>query len=247
MPLSKQDLRVIAQEALDWVQEVAGNQSLTATIADDLTALEAGIAADAAKVIVADKARALLKAVADAIATGVIQKEWARGSLPQALISTGLKRYDPRIAFQAGVRSAYSAGRYKRGMDDPDTPFWLYRTRRDERVRNSHQALNGVALPKTDKFWDDHFPPNGWRCRCLTYAIDREGLDNLKQRGLPIQETAPKEAEVEYLNKATGEREKLPASIEPGWNFNPAKGAEQMRQLLTNRMRLLVEAEPDSP
>ena len=41
-----------------------------------------------------------------------------------------------------------------------------YRTAGDNRVRPDHEALEGITLPKSDKFWDNYYPPNGWRCRC---------------------------------------------------------------------------------
>lgn len=195
----------------------------------------------AARLVVASKCAALVKAAETAVATGVIPTEWQRATLPQALITTGLGKYDPRVAFQASIRSAYSAGRYERAMADDQSPYLLYRTMRDSRVRDKHAKLNGVALLKTDNWWDEHYPPNGWRCRCKAYAIDREGLDHLIERGLPIQEQAPKEARVVYRNKSTGQEESVPETVEPGWNFNPGKdGAAQLSTLLNNRIRQLA-------
>lgn len=46
-----------------------------------------------------------------------------------------------------------------------------YRTAKDDRVRDSHAALDETTLPKDDAFWDKYFPPNGWRCRCTTVEV----------------------------------------------------------------------------
>lgn len=46
-----------------------------------------------------------------------------------------------------------------------------YRTAQDDRVRDEHAALEGITLPKEDAFWDQYFPPNGWRCRCTTVEV----------------------------------------------------------------------------
>ncbi len=237
---------------LDTLRQVASAEALAyleqlgLSLDEAASAVLAGVVAEevaasllAAKIVLIDKALKLLDGIEKAVASGVIPPQWQRGDLPQALVTTGLTRYDPRIAFQAGLRSAYSAGRYERGMKDDGAQFWLYRTMRDGRVRNSHAVLNGVALPKGDAFWDTHFPPNGWRCRCKAYAIDQAGIDRLQARGLKVQTQAPQERMVEHENKTTGERETLPASVEPGWGFNPARNQEQLARLLVNRQRLL--------
>jgi SPP1 gp7 family putative phage head morphogenesis protein len=49
-----------------------------------------------------------------------------------------------------------------------DQPYLRYSTAGDERVRSSHRAIDGVIRKITDAFWNTHFPPNGWRCRCDT-------------------------------------------------------------------------------
>jgi hypothetical protein len=41
-----------------------------------------------------------------------------------------------------------------------------YSTIGDARVRDVHRALEGVTLPKNHSFWNTHYPPNGWKCRC---------------------------------------------------------------------------------
>lgn len=52
-----------------------------------------------------------------------------------------------------------------------DAYLLQYRTAGDDKVRESHQKLDGVALPKEHEFWDKYFPPNGWRCRCTTVEM----------------------------------------------------------------------------
>jgi len=45
-------------------------------------------------------------------------------------------------------------------------PNLKYKTIGDDRVRDEHAALNGIIKSIDDPFWDIHYPPNGWRCRC---------------------------------------------------------------------------------
>jgi SPP1 gp7 family putative phage head morphogenesis protein len=61
---------------------------------------------------------------------------------------------------------AFQAANWRVGMEDDDTTHWQYLATEDSHVRDSHLALNGLVLPKHDPFWDKHFPPWEWGCRC---------------------------------------------------------------------------------
>ena len=49
-----------------------------------------------------------------------------------------------------------------------------YHTALDDKVRESHAALEGITLPYEDPFWDTAFPPNGWNCRCHVVPVLKE-------------------------------------------------------------------------
>jgi SPP1 gp7 family putative phage head morphogenesis protein len=51
-------------------------------------------------------------------------------------------------------------------------PNLRYETAGDERVRESHAALDGRIYPVASAFWDTYMPPNGWRCRCIVIQTD---------------------------------------------------------------------------
>jgi len=51
-------------------------------------------------------------------------------------------------------------------------PNLRYETAGDERVRESHRALDGRIYPVQSTFWDTFMPPNGWRCRCIVIQTD---------------------------------------------------------------------------
>lgn len=62
------------------------------------------------------------------------------------------------------VQSSQSAANWANLQDDTSR-YWLeYRTAGDDRVRESHERLRGITLPKDDAFWSEYYPPNGWRC-----------------------------------------------------------------------------------
>jgi len=69
---------------------------------------------------------------------------------------------------------AYAAGKVQvEQSPDAQEILWGYKyvTVGDDRVRDSHIALDGVTLPKTDPFWQENYPPNGWACRCQALPL----------------------------------------------------------------------------
>jgi len=69
--------------------------------------------------------------------------------------------------FQTAKRSSQAAKQWQTFEKDADLfPNLKYKTVGDERVRDEHDALEGIIKPINDKFWDKHYPPNGFRCRC---------------------------------------------------------------------------------
>ena len=63
------------------------------------------------------------------------------------------------------------AAKWKDFEKDGDRYNLQYRTANDNRVRPSHRVLHGITLPPSDAFWDEFFPPNGWRCRCTVVQV----------------------------------------------------------------------------
>lgn len=72
--------------------------------------------------------------------------------------------------YDFAVGSVQMADRWD-NFSDSDRYYLQYRTANDDKVRITHQPLHNITLPKSDKFWDKFFPPNGWRCRCTTLQV----------------------------------------------------------------------------
>jgi SPP1 gp7 family putative phage head morphogenesis protein len=73
---------------------------------------------------------------------------------------------------RTNMMMAYGVGR-RRQMEESSglLPFWQYNAVGDDRTRPTHRALDGVVLPADNPFWNDHFPPWGFRCRCSVSAL----------------------------------------------------------------------------
>jgi hypothetical protein len=68
---------------------------------------------------------------------------------------------------QLAMAQAASARQWREFQEEKDRlPNLRYETAGDERVRLGHQELDGVVRPLEDEFWNSHFPPIDWGCRC---------------------------------------------------------------------------------
>lgn len=76
--------------------------------------------------------------------------------------------------FRTQTQLAYNGAQY-RASQAPAVQeiLWGYKyiTVGDDRVRPEHEAWDGVCLPKEDPFWNTHWPPNGWNCRCAVIPM----------------------------------------------------------------------------
>ncbi len=71
-------------------------------------------------------------------------------------------------------QQAYAASQYATLNEQRDLfPNWQYLTLGDNHVRRTHAALDGVVLPANHEFWNTHFPPWEWGCRCQCVPLTR--------------------------------------------------------------------------
>ena len=75
-----------------------------------------------------------------------------------------------RTIFNTNMRTAYAKARYESQMQSLGK-YFRYTAVLDGRTREAHRKLHGKTLPKTDKFWDTNYPPNGWGCRCKVQVL----------------------------------------------------------------------------
>ena len=72
-----------------------------------------------------------------------------------------------RTEYNLAVASSQSAARWTEFEKEADViPNLRYETVGDSYVRESHQLLDGIIRPMNDAFWNTHYPPNGYGCRC---------------------------------------------------------------------------------
>lgn len=126
-----------------------------------------------------------------------------------------------RTIFDVNMRSAYQAGRWERIERVKEAmPFLRYVAVQDDRTRDEHRAWHGVVLPVDDPWWDTHYPPCGWRCRCTVTQMSGRTLG---RRGFEVTTNPPRFPPKTFTNRRTGEVTTVEGGISPGFNFNVGK------------------------
>jgi SPP1 gp7 family putative phage head morphogenesis protein len=148
--------------------------------------------------------------------------------------------YRLKNIYNTNLQTAYMAGRYKTQIETVETlPYWQYVAVMDGKTRPAHAALNGKVFRADDPFWDTHYPPIDWGCRCSVIALTQRAFDKL---GIELSSSAgnmeTKEVSIGDYTQAghelvdvsgfkTTDREGKPVTVwtGPGWNYNPGKAA----------------------
>lgn len=128
-----------------------------------------------------------------------------------------------RIIYDTNLRMAYARGRWERIERLAEASPWLrYVSVLDERTRPDHAAWHGTVLRWDDSWWETHYPPNGWRCRCIVQQLSD---DDLQAFGFdPSPGPPPGSTETRpWTNKRTGKVYQVPAGIDPGFQHNIGK------------------------
>ncbi len=152
----------------------------------------------------------------------------------------GGQAWRAQVIYDTNLSTAYAAGHYK-AMTDPDVrearPYWRYVRSSSEHPRLAHLAWAGTVLPWDDPWWDTHYPPNGWGCKCGVASCSESELARLtveeKDGQSPIKTEAPPESTFDWTDRRTGEVRQVPKGIDPGWAYNPGQaawGEEQSRE-----------------
>lgn len=133
--------------------------------------------------------------------------------------------------YRTNVQSSMMAGRWKALVENAEyRPYLEYVAVMDNRTRPAHAEMNGIILPIDDPFWQNFYPPNGWRCRCTVRSrserdIERRGLkvyDSKEDDFVEFEQYVNKEETrpaVAYKNPRTGKLFKTDA----GFGYNAGK------------------------
>ncbi|NOR71665.1 MAG: hypothetical protein GQ532_18590 [Methylomarinum sp.] len=118
-----------------------------------------------------------------------------------------------RIIYRTNIASSYAAGRWQQ-LNNPallqTRPYWKYiHNDTVTHPRPLHVSWSGLVLRHDDPFWQTHFPPNGWGCRCRITAVREKEFKG---------EAAPDDGLVSDTNR--------PQGIDKGWDYAPGAHRE---------------------
>jgi len=148
---------------------------------------------------------------------GQFRKDFDRIVQQHGWTYNGKRGWRSAVIFNTNMRSAHMAGRWKQLVaNQAQRPYLQYRTAGDSRVRPLHKMWNGLIYLLSDAFWQTHYPPNGWGCRCTVRAY---GEAEMKDKDL--SESAPFEIKTREVITGDGEiKDRVPVGIDPGWDHN---------------------------
>lgn len=158
----------------------------------------------------------------------LVEKGWRPrgrgGSVPRRL---------ERI-YLTNLRAAAAAGHWDRIQRRRKVlPYLVYRLGPSREHRPDHAAWAGTCLPVGHPWWNTHYPPNGWGCKCLVVQVAEP------PRGARTE--APPLDPREWRNPATGQIVEVPRGIDPGWAYNASDHAVPgLAQALTSRLQRLA-------
>lgn len=134
-------------------------------------------------------------------------------------------------------------------------PNLKYKTQEDDRVRNEHANLNDIIRPVDDPFWDEAFPPNGWRCRCYVVQTAEDSTEDKNMPVITDKDIRPefrmnvgKGGQVFMEDSSTGHRFFALAENTPGWKrkFELSKlnaGYEKVKTPDKNTVKVSIYAD----
>ncbi len=98
-------------------------------------------------------------------------------------------------------------------------------------------------LPVDHPFWKTHYPPNGWKCRCIVQQL---GDDDLERYGYKVSEGPPPGSgrTRPWKNRRTGRIHQVPAGIDPGFQHNAGR-ARPGRDSANRLIEKIDDAPPD--
>lgn len=134
-----------------------------------------------------------------------------------------------RVIYQTNLTTSYAAGR-RAQLLDPDLlqrrPFWRY-VHNDSvtHPRPYHKQWGdmGLTLRHDHPFWQTHFPPNGWGCKCRVVAVAAPGDGDASTPPEGWDEVDPR----------TG----APVGLDEGWDYAPgARTNDELRSFVQDKL-----------
>jgi SPP1 gp7 family putative phage head morphogenesis protein len=194
-----------------------------------------------AKIARLDLLDTIRNSLADILANGGTLEQWKARIIPDlqragwwgriedreltgtsAPVFVGPRRLE--TIFRTNMRVSRAAGQWARIQDRKDVaPYLRYSAVMDGRTRPLHRLWHGTILPVDHEWWNAHFPPCGWNCRCTVIQLSER---DLRERGWKVSKGPPPGGAPRAFWRAGSDKpERVPAGIDPGWAYNPGRAS----------------------
>lgn len=206
------------QEAIDFLKGKLPEASLAwDSLAGPVHSKVFTVAGSSSADLSRDIAASLVEALQKGTTLAQFRKDFDAAVQKHGWSYKGKRGWRTQVIFDNNMRSAHMAGRWAQLQANKDRrPFLQYRTAGDARVRPQHRQWNGLIFPIGDSFWQTHYPPCGWGCRCTVRAYSQADLD---ERNLQVSK--PFEMKTRDVINRDGEiTDRVPVGIDPGWDHN---------------------------
>jgi len=181
--------------------------------------------------MLADMHQAVNKGIAEGTTLTEFRKDFDKIVERYGWQYKGGRNWRTAVIFNTNLSTAYHAGHYKQ-MTDPAVlkarPYWRYIRSNSANPREQHRGWHNTVLPADDPWWDTHYTPNGWGCKCGVVSLSERQVERLVERAKntahPVKRSAPPAEYYEWTDKA-GKTHRIPKGIDPGWDYNVGKTA----------------------
>lgn len=177
--------------------------------------------------LLTDFRTAVDKAISEGTTLAEFRKDFDKIVATHGWSYNGSRGWRSRTIYDTNLRTSYAAGRHAQMKAvATDRPYWRYRHNDSvEHPRPEHLAWNGLVLRHDDPWWQTHFPPNGWGCRCYVetlagrdlQALGKDAPDNAPPLDLQMRTVGAKGPSARTIP--------VPKGIDPGFGYNVGEAA----------------------
>lgn len=178
-----------------------------------------------------------------ALAKGESFTQWKESAEKTVEDLKSLSDNRKKVIFRNHMGVSKNQGAFDYGLKNKRRfPNLRYVTARDDRVRPTHAANDGVTRPIEDPFWETNLPPLGFGCRCEVINITKGASDLGGTRKKPDQNFDSKNyGKGQTPPKVLGEIRKKTGKADKGWGFDKVKPIRAITNLYRKRSKKLPD------
>ncbi|MDP1681078.1 MAG: phage minor head protein [Burkholderiales bacterium] len=138
-----------------------------------------------------------------------------------------------KTIYDTNLRTAHAEGQWARIQESKASfPYLMYDGNNSEHPRLQHAAWDGLVIPADDPWWQSHMPVKAWGCKCRVIQMGQRQID---RQGLKVSD-APAESYRDYINKRTGETQRIPGGVDPAFHYPPGGRLENLGRMLAGKV-----------